>query len=127
MRDKNGVGIAAPQVNCSVQCFLVHYEDEITTFINPRIIEYSKHTDVHEEGCLSIPGVYADIERPYSIVVETLNAERENITIEAAGFFARIIQHEYDHLYGKLFIDYLHARKKKRIIHAYEKLRAEER
>lgn len=122
LKDSQGVGIAAPQVNSNLSCFLVYYEDTITTFINPKILDYSISTDVHEEGCLSIPGVFADVVRPQGVIVEAYNPKGEKFQLEAEGFYARIIQHEFDHLSGVLFIDHLSRGSKRRIMKLYEKL-----
>lgn len=125
MREKNGVGIAAPQVDSSTQCFLVHYNETIHTFINPEIIEYSIETGIHEEGCLSVPGVYAEIERPLQIKIKAQDRAGNTFELNADSFFARIIQHEIDHLNGILFFDHINKGAQRRLIRTYKKIHSE--
>ncbi len=114
MKMANGIGLAAPQVGRSIRLFVVDTEYlEISkkpmVFVNPVIVE--KHGESEfEEGCLSIPGLYANVIRPEKIVVRTLILRRKKLIereFEADGLFARVIQHELDHLDGVLFIDHL--------------------
>ena len=114
MRQQSGVGLAAPQVGIT-QRFLVMMtpdDEKIYKMINPRILSYGDKTCVMEEGCLSVLGgdnlpVYANVSRPDSVVVEWTNENGEQISAQMSGVPARIVQHETDHLDGKLFIDYL--------------------
>lgn len=122
MNQKNGLGIAAPQVNSSFRCFLARVDNTVFTFINPEITEFSDETNTHEEGCLSIPGVFADVERPYLITVKAVDSKGKEFTMEAEGMLARIIQHELDHLNGVLFFDHLERGMRRRLLKAYEKL-----
>jgi peptide deformylase len=111
----NGVGLAAPQVGHSIRLFIVDaspFADEEPelqgfkkVFINAKIVEETGDTWTFNEGCLSIPGIREDISRKKNIVVEFLNENFEPEQIVCAGFKARIIQHEYDHIEGKLFTD----------------------
>ncbi len=105
MNAQKGVGIAAPQVGVSLRCFLVRYEECIYTFVNPTITHYASETSLYEEGCLSIPGVYADVSRPVAVHIDAYDATGKALSLDVDDFFARIIQHEYDHLEGVLFID----------------------
>lgn len=114
MREQSGVGLAAPQVGIT-QRFLVMMtpdDEKIFKMINPRIVSYGDKTCTMEEGCLSVLGgdnlpVYANVTRPESVVVEWTNENGEQMSAEMSGVPARIVQHETDHLDGKLFIDYL--------------------
>ncbi len=114
MREQSGVGLAAPQVGIT-QRFLVMMSpdtEQIFKMINPRIISRSENTCVMEEGCLSVLGgdnlpVYANVSRPESVVVEWTDENGKQLSAEMSGVPARIVQHETDHLDGKLFIDYL--------------------
>lgn len=109
MRSKRGIGLAAPQVGISKQFFIVEIEKDKNqiALANPQIVYQSNDCESVEEGCLSVPGVYADVIRPHSIVMQGQNIQGETVQITASGLLARALQHEYDHLQGKLFIDYL--------------------
>ncbi len=114
MREQNGVGLAAPQVGI-LSRFLVMMDpdtENIYRMINPKIITYSDSTCTMEEGCLSVLGndgvpVFANVSRPESVIVEWTDETGEQKMAEMSGTPARIVQHETDHLDGKLFIDYL--------------------
>ncbi len=124
----DGVGLAAPQVGVSRRIFIVDVSDvegepdEPAVFINPKILWRSDSTGVFEEGCLSIPGIREDVKRSLEIEVEAQNEKGEKIHFKATGLFARAIQHEYDHLNGVLFVDYLSAVKKMKIKGRLEEL-----
>ena len=106
MIESGGVGLAAPQVGILRRFFIVLADDEVRrVFINPQIVSTSQDMCDFEEGCLSIPNVYEKISRPAKITVQALNEQGKPFTLEAEGFLARIIQHEYDHLEGILYID----------------------
>ncbi|MEE8317858.1 MAG: peptide deformylase [Candidatus Omnitrophota bacterium] len=118
MRQAEGVGLAAPQIGISKRIIVA--EDAGTNrsaiaLINPRILK-KKGNSHFCEGCLSVPGVTSDIIRPESIIVEGLDPEGEILKIQARGFFARVIQHEIDHLDGILFIDRVSFFKRRKII-----------
>ncbi len=121
MYAEDGVGLAAPQVGVSKRVFIVDVSDvegepdEPAVFINPEIVWRSAATGVLEEGCLSIPGVREDVKRPLEIEVKAQNEKGEQIHFKADGLFARAIQHEYDHLNGVLFVDYLGPARKLKI------------
>lgn len=101
-----GVGLAAPQIGRSLRMFVVIADDDVRrVFINPQIIKTSQETGEYDEGCLSIPQVYETIVRPLSVTVQALNENGRPFTLEADGLLARVIQHEYDHLDGILYID----------------------
>jgi peptide deformylase len=118
MRQAEGVGLAAPQIGISKRIIVA--EDAGTNrstiaLINPRILK-KKGSSHFCEGCLSIPGVTSDIIRPESIIVEGLDPEGEILRIQTGGFFARVIQHEIDHLDGILFIDRVSFFRRRRIM-----------
>lgn len=106
MLESEGVGLAAPQVGILQRFFVVIADDDVPrVFINPQIIATSSEMCDYEEGCLSIPNVYEKITRPAKITIQALNEQGRPFTLEAEGFLARVIQHEYDHLEGVLYID----------------------
>jgi peptide deformylase len=101
-----GIGLAANQVGVARRVAVVDVDDDRFVMVNPRIIETEGRASA-EEGCLSIPDIYADVTRPDRIVVEALDAEGQPYRREATGLKARAIQHEIDHLDGILFLDHL--------------------
>lgn len=111
LQEANGLGLAAPQVGVSKRIFIADLSaldlaESIRVFINPEILEKSGEV-VLEEGCLSFPGIYQKISRPEMVKVRATDQEGNLFEMEASGMMARAILHEYDHLEGKLFIDYL--------------------
>ena len=122
LEEADGVGLAGPQVGVSKKIFVVHIRgEEPIVFINPSIISTSIETGVYEEGCLSIPGLYHDVGRPLRVTVQAQDVKGKPFTIEADGLLARVIQHENDHLYGKLYIDHLDEREREKVLRSYEK------
>ena len=106
MIEANGVGLAGPQAGISKRIFVVIADDDVRrVFINPQIISTSAELSDYEEGCLSVPGVYETIQRPTKVSIQAYNENGKMFTLDAEGLLARIIQHEYDHLEGMLFID----------------------
>ena len=106
MIDANGVGLAAPQIGKSIRMFVLIADDDVKrVFINPQIIKTSEEVCDYDEGCLSIPQIYETISRPEKVTVQAINEKGKPFTLDADGFLARIIQHEYDHLDGILYID----------------------
>ena len=123
MKDENGIGLAATQVNRHVQVVVMDVsedQNEPRVFINPEIIRKDGST-ISEEGCLSVPGNYAKVERAESITVKALDQNGESFELDAEGLLAICIQHELDHLKGKLFIDYLSPLKRQRLRKKLEK------
>ncbi len=124
-----GVGLAANQIGILKKIVTINLPSEnneknkIYTLFNPIITSYSKKKVIMEEGCLSIPKQFADIERPENITIEYLNEKNEQIKEKKQGYEARILQHEIDHLYGRLFIDYLSSLKRNIIIKKVLKLK----
>jgi len=102
----NGIGLAAPQVGSPVQVVVADVGEGPIRLLNPRVIK-SKGEGKLTEGCLSLPDINVDIKRPDEILVEALNEKGERIEVKAKGILARVIQHEIDHLRGRLIIDYL--------------------
>jgi peptide deformylase len=122
LKKDKGVGLAGPQIGLMKRIFVVHIEgDEQRIFINPSILETSHETAKYEEGCLSVPGVYANVIRSESIKMQAWNEKGRPFTIETSGLLARVIQHEYDHLDGILFIDRIPEKVRDRIVAKYEK------
>jgi peptide deformylase len=128
LHEGKGVGLAGPQVGLLKRIFVVHIDgSDPRVFINPSIIGTSQDLVKYEEGCLSRPGVWADVERPARVRVQAWNEKGKPFTLDAEGILARVIQHEYDHLEGVLFIDRLPELKRKRVIAKYEKRSAGKR
>ena len=121
MHSKEGIGLAAVQMGELKRIFVTHVlHDNPRVFINPEIIETSMDLSKLEEGCLSIPGINAEIVRPSGVKVQAWNEMGKLFTLSADGMLARAIQHELDHLNGKLFIDYLDSKKRGRILRDYD-------
>jgi peptide deformylase len=105
MLKKDGVGLAAPQIGKNKRIITVNTKDGVIAMINPRIINKSFLKEWDEEGCLSVPGIYGKVKRSKKLKCEFFDMDKKKNIISAQGFFARIIQHEIDHLDGILFID----------------------
>lgn len=122
MRKANGIGLAAPQVGLSIRMFVTEVEEDgPRVFINPQIIKTSVEENIYEEGCLSVPGIWAEVKRPAAVTVQAYNEKGVPFTLEARGMLARCIQHEYDHLNGTLFINKVDEKKKEKIFSLLEK------
>ena len=122
MEEANGIGLAAPQVGVDKRFFVVGLPDGTKKeFINPRITGTSVETSPYEEGCLSLPEVYHEVIRPSKVIIEAQDMNGNPFTLKASGLMARVIQHEYDHLDGVLFIDHLSEEEKGKVVRAYEK------
>jgi len=117
MYESRGIGLAATQVNQGVRVVVMDLSDdrsEARVFINPEIIE-REGSQKCEEGCLSVPGVYAEVKRAERVKVRALDAEGQPFELEADGLLAVCIQHEIDHLDGKVFVDYLSPLKRRMV------------
>jgi peptide deformylase len=126
LHEGKGVGLAGPQVGLMKRIFVVHVDRDIPRiFINPTITMTSQEQVKYEEGCLSIPGIYADVIRPENIQVQAWNERGRPFTLDASGILARVILHEYDHLEGMLFIDRLSEPKRKKVVAKWEKRKKE--
>jgi len=124
MYDAPGIGLAATQVNIHKQIVVMdisEQKDQPLCLINPKILS-SDGIEKSEEGCLSVPAYYADVERAESITVQALDQKGEMFELEADELLAVCIQHELDHLQGKLFIDYLSPLKRQRLQKKIDKL-----
>jgi peptide deformylase len=113
-----GIGLAATQVNIHERIILVDVSEDQTdlkVLINPEVIAQGDERKVFQEGCLSVPGIYDDVERPDAIRVRALNEHGETLEFDADGLLSVCIQHEIDHLNGKVFVDYLSRLKQGRI------------
>ena len=112
-----GIGLAATQVNQHLQIIIIdtsEAKDSLRVFINPKIIDKSGEQD-YEEGCLSVPGIYENVTRAAKVKVEALDRDGQAFTLEAEGLLSICIQHEMDHLLGKVFVEYLSPLKRNRI------------
>lgn len=130
MYDAPGVGLAAPQVGVLQRIFVMdctakEEEPEPLVLINPKIVWTSEETNVYNEGCLSLPDMYEDVERPATAVMEFLDIDGKQQEREFDGLWATCAQHELDHLNGKLFIDYLSGLKRSMITKKMLKLKKE--
>lgn len=129
MYDAPGIGLAAPQIGVLDRIIVmdcVKDEDEALNpmvLINPEIIAASEETNVYEEGCLSIPDQFAEVTRPKQVQVRWMDLNGSEQTQEFDGLWATCVQHEIDHLNGKLFIDYLGAMKRQMITRKMQKLK----
>jgi peptide deformylase len=106
MHHARGIGLAAPQVGRTERLAVVEVDEDRLVLINPAVVDREGRAK-GEEGCLSIPDIYADVERPQTITVQALDEDFRPYEVRATDLLARCIQHEIDHLDGKLFIDYL--------------------
>lgn len=127
MYDAPGIGLAAIQVGEPLRMLVIDLakEDEPKApqvFINPQILSSSDTRSVYEEGCLSIPDYYAEVERPASIRLSYLDAEGKQHEMEADGLLATCLQHEIDHLNGVLFIDHISKLKRDMVVRKFKKL-----
>ena len=126
MRAAKGVGLAANQVGVAQRVAVVDVGEEFgppLVLVNPRIVEVGTERESAEEGCLSIPDVYADVDRAHSIVLEALDRDAQPYRISVTGFKARAVQHEIDHLDGILFLDRLSAVRRGLLMAKWKKLR----
>ena len=117
----NGIGLAGPQVGRLERIFTLKIGDNNPmVFINPEITATSAELSSYEEGCLSIPGQYADVNRPEELQIQAWNTRGRPFTIEVDDILATVIQHELDHLNGILFIDHLSDRKRNKILGKFD-------
>ena len=122
-----GIGLAATQVDVHERIIVIdtsEMHDQLTVLINPELIASSGECE-REEGCLSVPGIYEYVKRAERITVRALNEQGEIFTLEAEGLLAVCIQHEMDHLLGKVFVEYLSPLKQSRIRSKLKKRRRE--
>jgi len=127
MYEAPGIGLAATQVDVHEQVVVIDTTEdksELLAFINPEILWSSEDKQVYDEGCLSVPGIYDGVERPSKVKVRAFDVKGQPFEVEADGLLAVCIQHEMDHLKGKVFVEYLSPLKRNRI---KTKLQKEER
>jgi len=105
MRDNEGVGLAANQLGRLKRVFVAAIEDEEYVIVNPVLTDWSETTESVPEGCLSIPGILVDVERPTGVTVSGLDVSGKPLQISASDLLARVLQHEVDHLDGVLILD----------------------
>ncbi|HEY3286429.1 MAG TPA: peptide deformylase [Gemmatimonadaceae bacterium] len=115
-----GIGLAAPQVGRTERVAVVDVEGAVYALVNPQIIAAQGPKAKAEEGCLSIPDVYGDVERPSRVTVRALDRDGQSFEVTAEALLARCFQHEIDHLHGKLFIDYLSYLKRRSALARWE-------
>ncbi len=126
MYEAPGIGLAAPQVDVGKRVIVLDLseeKDQPLRLINPALTWRSAETDIAEEGCLSLPGQYAEVKRPAAVKVRYLDERESEREIEAEGLLARCLQHEIDHLDGILFVDHLSALKRNMILRRLAKRR----
>jgi peptide deformylase len=127
MYDAPGIGLAAIQVGVPRRILVLDVAEKEEprnpqVFINPEVVARSDARNVHEEGCLSIPDYYAEVERPGEVTVKYIDLEGKEQTVQADGILATCLQHEIDHLNGVLFIDYLSKLKRDMVVRKLKKL-----
>jgi len=130
---KTGVGLAAPQVHSSHAIFVTKVPlpgpdntlipGPIRIFINPKIIEVSHNTCIYQEGCLSIPTIYEDVERPIEVTIEALDLDGNRFVEKFTGYDARVVLHENDHVNGVLFIDRIRGKKRQELDQALREVK----
>ena len=116
-----GIGLAAPQVGRNERIAVIGVDQQRFVIVNPEIVDAESKTAKAEEGCLSIPDVYGDVERPARVRVRALDLDGKSFEVEAGDLLARCLQHEIDHLHGKLFIDYLSVLKRRSALAKWSK------
>ena len=121
MDANKGVGLAANQVGKALRVAVIDADEKRITLINPRITAASDEKEAEEEGCLSIPDVFAEVTRPARVTMEALDRDGKPYTLEAEGLLARAIQHEIDHLDGVLFLDHLGLMKRQSMLRKYKR------
>lgn len=124
MYDAPGIGLAATQVNVHKRLLVCDISEDGSSplvFINPEIQDTSEELSSYDEGCLSVPGFFEEVERPSTVVVKAKNEKGEDFQMELEGLLATCVQHEIDHLEGKLFVDYISPMKRNRIRSKLEK------
>lgn len=137
LEEHSGIGLAAPQINRSLRLFITKVpiptedkegeweEGPLLVFINPILSNPSPEKWVYSEGCLSIPGIYTDVERPYKITVEAQDLEGNTFKETYQGLQARCIMHENDHINGVLIIDRINGKKRQEIEPLLKKIKTE--
>ena len=117
----NGVGLAAPQIGISRRIIVLDVDGAFHVLVNPELVETSDEVEPVTEGCLSVPGVDAPVERSTRAVVEGTGLDGRTLRIEGEGLLARAMQHEIDHLNGKLFVDHLGTARRQSLLKEYQR------
>jgi peptide deformylase len=117
-----GIGLAAPQVGVAERLFITDVEGARYVMINPELMSATGPIELGEEGCLSIPDIMGDVKRPASVVMNAMSLEGEPISVDATAMLARCMQHELDHLEGRLFIDHLSFLKRRKALAEWARL-----
>jgi len=118
MYEAPGIGLAATQIDVHLRVIVIDLSekrDSLQVFINPEIVSAGGELTVHEEGCLSVPGIFDNVERPGAITVQALDVQGQQFSLQADGLLAVCLQHEIDHLNGKVFVQHLSRLKQSRI------------
>jgi peptide deformylase len=118
MYEAPGIGLAATQVNVHKRVVVIDVSEEkneLMVLINPEIVYAGQDKKIYEEGCLSVPGVYDEVERPATVTVKALDLNGEAFELQAEGILAVCVQHEIDHLNGKVFVQHLSLLKQSRL------------
>lgn len=121
MDANKGVGLAANQVGRAVRVAVIDADEHRIALVNPRVTVSGGPRESEEEGCLSIPDVFAEVTRPTEVTLEALDRDGKPYTLEATGLLARAIQHEIDHLDGVLFLDHLGPMKRQFMLRKYQR------
>ena len=129
MFSTNGIGLAAPQVGINSRIVVIdtsfgESRDKVVALFNPEIIEYSPETIVMEEGCLSFPGLYIEVERSAKVKVKAMTLDGREIEFEGTDYFARVLQHEIDHINGTVMVDRMDPLKRMEISKQLAEIRA---
>lgn len=127
MYEAPGIGLAATQVDVHEQILVIDVsetKDQLKVFVNPQIVSASEETALCEEGCLSVPGIYDEVRRPARVRVRAQDADGQPFELDCEGLLAVCVQHEMDHLTGRVFVEYLSALKQDRIKTKLRKRRA---
>jgi peptide deformylase len=131
LKEAGGIGLAANQVGQELRIFIVdrslfQLEDSPLVVANPEIVD-SQGEQIEEEGCLSVPGTYADVSRPLKLTVRGMDLDEKEMVVEAKGILSRVLAHEIDHLNGVLFVDHLSSLKRRLLSKKLKKLSAGKR
>ena len=130
MYDAPGIGLAATQVDQHIRLIVMDLSEDKSApqvFINPEFEVLTDETDLYQEGCLSVPGFFEDVQRPQQVKISALDRDGKPFELIAEGLLAVCIQHECDHLNGKLFVDYLSSLKRDRIKKKLEKIHRQQK
>lgn len=120
-----GIGLAAPQIGERLRLILIDIGEDFHILVNPEVVEIDDEHEVIPEGCLSLPGIEAEVKRPKRALIRGYTLEEKEVKLEREGLAARVLLHEIDHLNGVLYIDHLGAAKRTMLLKEYERLRRE--